>query len=118
MKRKRNVKPNVVLIIAIIVIAAFNVYMAFSYNSVAIVWNNTASNTTTTYRQTNITSSCTTDADCAWTSTNCCSETAGAHWECVSKSSYVDCQSKQVLCPQVISPKPSQSCSCTSGRCV
>jgi hypothetical protein len=113
-----KVKLNVILIVIVVVIVAFNVYMGMLGNNVVIVWNNTTTTTTTTtYMPTNVTYECETDADCAWTSTNCCTENAGANWECVNKESYVNCQSNQVLCPQVISPRPSQVCSCISGRC-
>ena len=69
------------------------------------------------YKPTKIVVNCTTDADCVWMSTNCCPEKAGAYWQCLNKQSYIDCKSKLVLCPQVISPKPKQPCKCIGGRC-
>ena len=71
-----------------------------------------------TYPPTNIMYNCTKDSDCVWMSTNCCSENEGAYWECVNKNSYIDCKSKMILCPQVISPKPDKKCSCIGGSCV
>jgi len=63
--------------------------------------------------------SCTSDADCDWAITNCCPETAGAKWNCVNvknKESPIACP-KSVICPQVISPKPDQTCGCAGGVC-
>ena len=59
------------------------------------------------------------DTDCAWVITNCCRETAGAKWECVSTKTYkpIDCPDI-VICPQVISPKPDSLCVCEQGNCV
>lgn len=60
---------------------------------------------------------CEKDEDCNWVSTNCCPENAGANWECTNKSQAdLDCPDDPI-CPQVISPKPDASCSCTNGEC-
>lgn len=66
-----------------------------------------------------LTGKCYRDSDCAWVITNCCSETAGAKWECVNTKTYepVECP-QSVLCPQVISPKPEKGCVCVDGECV
>jgi len=60
---------------------------------------------------------CVQDSDCAWLSTNCCPETAGANWECINRKSNVSCSGFIVICPQVISPKPSLPCKCLNGVC-
>jgi hypothetical protein len=64
------------------------------------------------------TASCRTNDDCGWKITNCCPETAGALWECVNLREFKkpDCP-RTVLCPQVISPKPSPECACEGGKC-
>ncbi len=60
---------------------------------------------------------CGSNADCDWVSTNCCPENAGAKWECVNKSeTKIKCLENRA-CPQVISPKPTSSCSCIDGIC-
>lgn len=64
-----------------------------------------------------ISTKCKTDFDCSWQITNCCPENAGGHWQCISQESKIECN-ELLLCPQVISPKPEQSCSCIQGSCV
>jgi hypothetical protein len=54
-----------------------------------------------TFRPTEIIVNCSKDEDCDWIITNCCKEEAGAQWQCLNKNSYIDCQSKLVLCPNV-----------------
>ena len=57
------------------------------------------------------------EGECGWVSTNCCPENAGANWECVNeKETELDC-SDDVICPQVISPKPTSSCESVEGVC-
>jgi len=67
----------------------------------------------------NVTSSCYMDLDCNWVITNCCPESSGAKWECVNMKEFKpkDCP-EHVICPQVISPKPSLGCVCKEGKCV
>jgi len=51
---------------------------------------------------------------CEWTITNCCTENAGAYWECVNMRTYtpkINCSAVFTVCPQVISPKPNLQCS-------
>lgn len=62
--------------------------------------------------------SCSSDEECYLTSTNCCPESAGAVWECIGKKSVIECNVEGVLCPQVISPKPSVNCRCVNGFCI
>ena len=67
--------------------------------------------------RTGIVKTCSSDADCSWVSTNCCPETAGAHWECINaKLSEIECP-KDIACPMVISPKPGKRCVCENGIC-
>lgn len=64
---------------------------------------------------------CTSDADCAWVSTNCCPENAGAYWECINpKNIKLNCPSlyRDLICPLVISPKPEKNCICKAGSCI
>lgn len=59
------------------------------------------------------------DFDCDWRIINCCPETAGAYWKCVNLKTFKepDC-SNIVICPQVVSRKPSLNCVCENGSCV
>ncbi len=64
-----------------------------------------------------VVTSCSEDDECRWVSTNCCSENAGAQWECVNEGeTEINCPDNPV-CPQVISPKPETSCECINGEC-
>lgn len=61
---------------------------------------------------------CSSDSDCSLEITNCCPETAGANWECINlKKSKIECES-DILCPQILSPKPNFVCTCKEGGCV
>lgn len=71
----------------------------------------------TTIRPTEILTNCIKDEDCDWIITNCCKEDAGAQWQCLNKNSYIDCQSKFVLCPNVSVPKPKEECKCINNTC-
>jgi hypothetical protein len=71
-----------------------------------------------TFRPTEIIVNCSKDEDCDWIITNCCKEEAGAQWQCLNKNSYIDCQSKLVLCPNVSVPKPKASCKCLNNTCI
>jgi len=63
--------------------------------------------------------SCFLDFECQWKITNCCSETAGAQWECVNVKSFNETNCPKVIfCPQILSPKPNLSCMCEKGKCV
>jgi hypothetical protein len=70
-----------------------------------------------TIRPTEILINCTKDEDCDWIITNCCKEDAGAQWQCLNKNSYIDCQRKLVLCPNVSVPKPKEECKCINNTC-
>ena len=61
---------------------------------------------------------CLTNFDCEWKITNCCTEEAGAKWECVNVKNFNLSCPKFVICPQVLSLKPSLSCKCEKGKCV
>ncbi|MFP4116362.1 MAG: hypothetical protein ACLFTQ_04170 [Candidatus Aenigmatarchaeota archaeon] len=64
-----------------------------------------------------VTTTCSSDEECAWVSTNCCPENAGANWECVNEDeTVIDCPENPV-CPQVISSKPEAECGCAEGTC-
>lgn len=64
-------------------------------------------------------SECSSDSDCSWQIVNCCTENAGARWQCINLNFYKkpNCPST-VICPQVISPKPNTNCVCKEGSCV
>ncbi len=61
-----------------------------------------------------------TENPCKWVIVNCCPENAGAKWECVNIKEFVkpNCSEYYVLCPQIVSPKPSKECVFENGRCV
>lgn len=117
-------KINYLLTIILFLVISFNIYMALFFKEVRppTFFNATIPETTTTqvieHPPTKIITTCNFDYDCEWISTNCCPENAGAYWECINKKSYIDCLSRQILCPQVISPKPPLSCVCEKGSCV
>jgi len=128
MKKRVNLllmkKLYLVLLSILVVIAAFNVVQFFSSHQekeIIIVEPNislpTVNKTQPVYPPTKIIEACSSNADCSWLITNCCSENAGAHWECLNKETYIDCKSRETLCIQVISPKPSSSCSCVNNVC-
>ena len=127
MKKKSNLnKLNVFLLIILFASVIFSIYLFFQYQNarneiIFIKGLNESINyseNNTNCMPTKILYNCTTDSDCVWMSTNCCSENSGAYWECVNKKSYIDCCSKLVLCPQVLSPKPKTPCKCIGGKCV
>ena len=61
--------------------------------------------------------SCQEDGDCDWVSINCCPEEAGAEWACVNlEETVIECPG-DVICPQVVSPKPSETCGCHGEEC-
>ena len=67
--------------------------------------------------QKEINKECLIDSDCAWTITNCCSETGGAYWECInSEKSTIICQSENI-CLAVLRPKPTDACLCINNQC-
>ena len=56
---------------------------------------------------------------CEWKITNCCQENAGAEWSCVKLEDFREPScTGLILCPQVISPKPSLNCVNVNGVCV
>jgi len=61
--------------------------------------------------------SCDSNKDCGWVSTNCCTENAGAEWQCVNKAeSIIECR-ENTVCPEVLSPAPETKCSCVENVC-
>ncbi len=60
---------------------------------------------------------CETGEECEWVSVNCCPENAGAQWECINAGeSVIECP-EDPICPQVVSPRPEEECSCADGIC-
>jgi|TARA_Y100000310_G_C20115173_1_gene548948 hypothetical protein len=68
---------------------------------------------------------CTTNNDCEWFSTNCCSENSGAYWECMNPEFFdkecIDNNGFTHLpgkgCYTFISKKPENECKCINGFC-
>ncbi len=123
---------HIALLIVIISIVAINVIRFYSMtelsdqsinenNTIVIIGNGSTlpviDTTSPTYKPTNKIETCSLDSDCSWIITNCCKESGGAFWECFNKDSYIDCESKETLCPQFLSPKPSNECSCQNLKC-
>ena len=62
---------------------------------------------------------CSSGNDCMWKITNCCPETSGAKWECVNLKTYKEPECLEtIICPQVLSPKPTAVCLCSDWECV
>jgi len=60
---------------------------------------------------------CLLDFECGWRITNCCTESAGAEWNCMNLKTYKEDCPDIVICPQVLSPKPQSACICSNGGC-
>jgi len=62
---------------------------------------------------------CYINSDCSWHITNCCPENTGAMWECVDLREFKkpEC-TENLICPQVIMPRPGKDCVCERGSCV
>ena len=108
MKKLRK-KFGLKLLILIIAVAMITIGIIFSENIKFFVFGLIAP----------LPNVCTSDSQCEWRITNCCSEQAGAKWECVNTREFKqpECPSI-VICPQVLSPKPAQPCVCELGKCV
>ena len=118
-------KFHIAAIVVILLIIVVNVYFYSKYSTgIDVIFgpNNKPPPETTTTTETIpprfIETKCNATSDCSWQSTNCCGETAGAMWECVNGRTFQSGCSKNILCPQFISPKPSSSCVCEQGNCV
>jgi len=116
-------KFHVVLILLVIMIFAINIYFMSQNEKQTIYIPGKQTDTikieepvTTKPDLIQISTKCTSDSDCSWKITNCCTENAGGHWQCISQESQMECN-EFLLCPQVISPKPEASCSCVQGSC-
>lgn len=117
-----NKKLFYVLIFLMVLVWGINIYFYLESkkpNTIYIPGQN--GTTTTTAAPGNVTimvsKNCSLNSNCSWEITNCCQETAGAHWECMNlKESVIRCEGN-VLCPQFISPKPTNICSCMQGEC-
>ncbi len=55
---------------------------------------------------------------CEWKIINCCSENAGAEWSCVNENLKIQPCTDLILCPQVVSPRPSLNCMNVNGGCI
>jgi len=113
-----------ILFVVIVMLIGFWIFLKFVEKNLCITPVTIGTTVTSTTSTTTIPihtpekiRSCKVDTDCTWLSTNCCPETAGANWECINKRSNVTCSGFMVICPQVISPKPSLPCKCIQGVC-
>lgn len=124
-KRKRMIKKwHIVLLVALVFIIGINIYFtAQSEPQIIYIPGKKTATIEIVEPVTNksnlieISTKCSTDLDCSWQITNCCTENAGGDWRCISKESVIECN-KLFLCPQFVSPKPETSCSCLQGSCV
>jgi hypothetical protein len=115
-----------ILFLILIFVVALNIFLYFKASklqSIEIVEIegfgsiNISKEENITFRPTEMIANCSKDEDCDWIITNCCKEDAGAQWQCLNKNSYIDCQSKLVLCPNVSVPKPKEECKCINNTC-
>lgn len=140
-----------VLLVVVIIIIALDIYIVFVKNNIPITQNNFTQTTTITplsiYTTTttfitsptiSLSKNCSSNLDCSWTITNCCTENTGGSWECInSNTSTIICPSI-ISCPSIpcnpdgscnfsswvcsnnqfcVSKQPSQICSCKQGVC-
>ena len=119
----KNGKFHTILILAVIAIIGVNFYfMSIKTNEKKFYFPGIKNNFTKPSEPIEkeniikVSTECKIDSDCSWQVTNCCSESAGGSWDCISKGSQIECN-QLVLCPQVLSPKPTISCTCSEGRC-
>jgi hypothetical protein len=115
-----------ILFLILIFVIALNVFLYFKASklqSIGIVEIegfgsiNISKEENIAFRPTEMIANCSKDEDCDWIITNCCREDTGAQWRCLNKNSYIDCQSKLVLCPNVSVPKPKEECKCINNTC-
>ncbi len=101
----------IILIVAVLAAGGFIFYRVY-------IFPPSEDDSTEAEKPTVIETKCSKSSDCDWKPTNCCDENAGAFWECVNVKTFsLQCPSL-VLCPQIISPKPTIDCSCEEGSCV
>jgi len=74
-------------------------------------------NSNNTSSRIKLSQSCSSNNECEWISTNCCPESSGAQWACLSKVESVITCSPEVICPTVESPKPTEVCECVNNKC-
>jgi len=123
LKKKKFSKKIIVLAIIAIFIWSLNFYfLSLPKKSTIIIGeNNTQTPTSTTteaIKQRFISKECTSSSDCSWKITNCCTERTGGYWECINYKTFEPGCPDIVLCPQVLSPKPTTACVCEQGKCV
>lgn len=113
-------------IFLVIAIIAANAYFYFNYGgeSTEVILgpgNVLPTETTTTTEKVQprfIEKRCDVSGDCSWQSMNCCPENAGAKWECINGKTFQPGCPKNILCPQVVVPKPTSACVCELGTCI
>jgi len=108
-KRFRIVNPMPYLILILSLCLLFGIVFGAIFPEIVLLGLNTTS----------AKERCIFHSDCDWKITNCCPPRAGAMWECVNVKNYKapECP-VNVLCPQVLSPKPEAACLCKEGSCV
>lgn len=119
-------KKNLLVALAVIAISIWvaNFYfLNLSKKSVVVIDGDTmqTSTTTTTTKVVKprfVSKDCSSSSDCSWQITNCCFENAGGYWECINYKTFEPGCPNNVLCPQVLSPKPTGDCTCEQGKCV
>ena len=119
MERKYFYIIPAVIILALI---GINAYFFLKYPNLSMMigdGNKLSGQTTTTstVQQRIIETKCNNNSDCMWEITNCCSENAGGKWECINGKTFVAGCPENILCPQYVSPKPTNLCSCNQGSC-
>jgi hypothetical protein len=125
-RKKLLKKINIVLLVIIAIIIAFNLVKFYNIKKTSNISNliiinpvgeiPNLTNTQPSCKPTKIINTCSSDSDCSWMITNCCGENSGATWECLNKNSYISC-CEIILCPQIPSPKPIDDCVCVNNIC-
>ena len=131
MRRKKKFLLPYILFAVLIFVIAVNLFLYFKPPKIQnqnilnveisgfeiINVSNVSKEENNTFRPTEIIVNCSKDEDCDWIIVNCCREDLGAQWQCLNKNSYIDCQSKLVLCPNISVPKPKEECKCIDNIC-
>jgi len=113
-----------IVVIFMIIIANAYLYLEYSSSNVDVIFDSgnkpplETATTTENILPRFIETKCNATSDCSWQSTNCCGENAGAKWECINGKTFQPGCPRNILCPQVLSPKPNSTCICDQGGCV
>lgn len=124
MKNKITKKIIILAVVAALIWCANLYFFVLPKKPIVTIGKNNSqiltftSTTTEAIKQRFVSKDCSSSSDCSWQITNCCPENAGGSWECINHKTFEPGCPKTILCPQVISPKPTTVCACEQGKCV